>query len=94
MGQESARERDRPGIGHVVEGGIVGAVEEGIDLEEEGSLAGAAGVGCGSLDKAPEHSADAEDTAPGEGIVGAAAGRHIAVEAGHVGLRYSSLDST
>jgi len=92
MELESERERDRRGI--VLEEGIVGAVGEGIDPEEEGSLAGAAGAGCGSLEMegmASGYSADAEDTAAEEGIAGVVAGRHTAVE---VGLRHSSLGST
>jgi hypothetical protein len=95
MGLQSERGKDRRDI--VLEAGIGHAVEEGIDPEEEGSLAGAAGAGCGSLEmegKASEYSADAEDTAAEEGIAGVAGDRHIAVEAGHVGLRRSSLDST
>jgi len=95
MELESEREKDRRGI--VLEAGIGHAVEEGIDPEEEGSLAGAAGAECGSLEMegmASEYSADAEDTAAEEGIAGVAAGRHIAVEAGHAGLHRSNLDST
>ena len=89
LGLVNDREKDRQGNGLAVKEDIVDAVEEDIDPGEEDSLAGVAGEGCNSFEtEGTGNPADAED------IAGVAARHRIAVEADHVGLRYSSLDST